>query len=199
MDTRTLCLVALLGRDSSDYEIKKRLDDPPFCHFQNTGFGSIYPALTRFYAEGLIEGREQAQEKRPDKLVFSLTETGRTQLLQALMRPLAPDRLRSAFYFCLFMSELLPRRHVLGLIDDRIAQLDANPEHMASCEAKILSRGHRFLFDLGKSQYSNEHAFLAENRQSMLEEQDVDCTALPSTGEAAELRWTQTPKGAQTP
>jgi len=133
MDTRTFCLAALLGRDSSGYKIKKRLDEPPFCHFQDTGFGSICPALTRLFSEGLIEVREQAQEKRPDKLVFSLTETG-----------------------------------------------------------------HRFVFDLGKSQYSNEHALLAENRQRMREEQDVDCTDLPGTGEAAALKRTQIPKGVQT-
>ncbi len=173
MDTRTLCLAALLGRDSSGYEIKKRLDEPPFCHFQDTGFGSIYPALTRLAGEGLIEGTEKAQEKRPDKRVFSLTENGRAHLIDALMQPPGPDRFRSDFLFSLFMSDLLPRQHVLTLIDQRIDALNATLEAMQECEAKVTRRASRFVFDLGHSFYLNERDFLVANRYR-LEESDAE-------------------------
>ncbi len=178
MDTRTLCLAALLCRDSSGYEIKKRLDEPPFCHFQDTGFGSIYPALTRLSGDGLIAGKEQAQEKRPDKRVFSLTEAGRSHLIGALMQPPGPDRFRSDFLFCLFMSDLLPRRHVLKIVDKRIAELERTMEAMQQCEDKVVHRARRFVFDLGYSFYVNERNFLVANRHRLeVEDRDEDAPA----------------------
>ncbi len=170
MDTRTLCLAALLRRESSGYEIKKRLDEPPFCHFQDTGFGSIYPALTRLANEGLIEGEAHQQEKRPDKKVFNLTEAGRTHLIDALMQPPGPDRFRSDFLFCLFMSDLLPRQHVLRLVDQRIASLEQVIREMEECADKVTRRAGRFVFDLGYSFYANERAFLINNRHRLEEE-----------------------------
>lgn len=167
METKTLCLAALLCRDSSGYEIKKRLDEPPFCHFQDTGFGSIYPALTRLANEGLIEGTELPQEKRPDKRVFSLTEAGRKQLIAALMQPPGPDRFRSDFLFCLFMSDLLPRSHVMDIVDRRIAALNETLEEMKQCDAQVTRRARRFVFDLGYSFYRNERDFLIANRHRL--------------------------------
>lgn len=170
MDTRTLCLAVLLGGDSSGYEIKKRLDEPPFCHFQDTGFGSIYPALTRLAEEGLISGTEQAQEKRPDKKVYSLTADGRTHLIEQLLQPPGPDRFRSDFIFLLFMSDLLPRQHVLALVDERIRALDAKLADMQACEGQVAGGGRRFVFDLGRSFYRNERDFLRDNRHRLLEQ-----------------------------
>ncbi|MCZ6511637.1 MAG: PadR family transcriptional regulator, partial [Alphaproteobacteria bacterium] len=47
MDTKTLCLGVLTHGDASGYEIKKALEDGPFGHIQEIGFGSIYPALAK--------------------------------------------------------------------------------------------------------------------------------------------------------
>lgn len=184
METKTLCLAVLLCRDSSGYEIKKRLDEPPFCHFQDTGFGSIYPALTRLANEGLIEGTELAQDKRPDKRVFSLTEDGRAQLIEALMQPPGPDRFRSDFLFSLFMSDLLPRSHVLGIVDRRIAALNRSLEEMKECDAKVTRRARRFVFDLGYSFYENERNFLMANRHRLeqaIAEDEMASGAVDST------------------
>ncbi len=186
MDTKTLCLAALLPRDSSGYEIKKRLDEPPFCHFQDTGFGSIYPALTRLANEGLIEGTELAQDKRPDKRVFTLTEAGHRHLIADLMQPPAPDRLRSDFLFCLFMSDLLPRAHVLQIVDERIEQLNRKIEEMQACDEQVTRRARRFVFDLGYSFYVNQRDFLVENRHRL--EADAEDPAPPNAPNGRDRR-----------
>ncbi len=170
MDTRTLCLAALHCRESSGYEIKKRLDEAPFCHFQDTGFGSIYPALTRLSKDGLIEGKPHPQEKRPDKTVYNLTEAGHEHLIDALMQPPGPDRFRSDFLFCLLMSDLLPREHVLDMVDQRIASLEEVLGQMEDCAEKVTRRAGRFVFDLGYSFYANEREFLISNRHRLAAE-----------------------------
>jgi DNA-binding PadR family transcriptional regulator len=106
MDTRTLCLAVLERGEASGYEIKKKLDAPPYSHFQDTSFGSIYPALGRLAEEGAVAVREQEQEKRPDKKVYSLTEAGRRQLCAALGQTTACGRISS---FCCFTATCSPR------------------------------------------------------------------------------------------
>src|SRR5262245_954062 len=73
MDARVLCLGALHFGDASGYEIKKLFEEGDFRFFYETSFGSIYPALSRMVEDGLALVSEQAQDKRPDKKVYSIT------------------------------------------------------------------------------------------------------------------------------
>ena len=107
MDTKTLCLGVLSRGDASGYEIKKAFEEGPLSHIHEASFGAIYPALTRLDAQGLVACREMAQEKRPDKKVYSITEAGREALLGALMAPPAHDKVRSDFLFILFFAQML--------------------------------------------------------------------------------------------
>lgn len=170
MDARTLCLAALSLGDASGYDVKKLLDEPPFDHFQDTGFASIYPALTRLAQEGLISGSTQAQERRPDKKVYTLTEAGRERLLQALLQPPGADRIRSDFLFHLFMSDRLPRDHLAQVLDRRLAEIDEKLQHMDECAHEVSERGHRFVFELGRSYYRFLRGFLTRNKEWLLDE-----------------------------
>ncbi|HKY95848.1 MAG TPA: PadR family transcriptional regulator [Kiloniellales bacterium] len=170
MDARTLCLAALSLGEASGYEIKKTLDEPPFHHFQDTGFGSIYPALNRLAREGLVSSSEQAQERRPDKKVYSLTPEGRERLQEALLQPPRPDRVKSDFLFLLFMARLMPREHLAKVIDQRIEDIDAKLAHMEECEHEVSERGHRFVFELGRSYYRFLRGFLLHNKDWLLDE-----------------------------
>jgi len=84
MDSKTLCLGALILGDASGYEIKKLFEEGPFSYFHQTSFGSIYPALGNLMEEGLVTCDERAQDGRPDKKVYSLTEAGRAAFIHAL-------------------------------------------------------------------------------------------------------------------
>lgn len=164
MDTRTLCLAVLRRGEASGYEIKKKLDSPPYSHFQDTSFGSIYPALGRLAEEGAVAVRAEEQAKRPDKKVYSLTAEGHRQLCAALHRPPAEDRLRSDFLFLLFHGDLLPKERVLALVDERIAQLDAQVARLAACCPCASKPMHNFLLELGIEHYRSSAQFLRDNR-----------------------------------
>ena len=172
MDAKTLCLAALSIGEASGYDVKKLLDEPPFSHFQDTGFGSIYPALTWLAHEGLVEVTPQAQSKRPDKKVYGLTAAGRDALNERLSVMPAPDKVRSDFLFALFMSDLMPRAHVARVIDQRIAECDAKLTRMADCEHEVTGRGHRFCFELGRAYYRFVRDYLARNKDWLVSETD---------------------------
>jgi DNA-binding PadR family transcriptional regulator len=84
MDAKTLCLGVLAKGDASGYEIKKAFEEGPFAHIHPTSFGSIYPALAKLTDEGLVSCTELAQDKRPDKKVYAMTESGRRALVTEL-------------------------------------------------------------------------------------------------------------------
>ena len=164
MDTRTLCLAVLQRGEASGYEIKKALDEPPFSHFQDTSFGSIYPALTRLAGEGAVEVRALEQEKRPAKKIYSITEQGRRLLCAALTRRPAEDRFRSDFLFLLFHGDLMAPERVLDLIDASITRLEEQLARLGECRGQADKPMQRFVHQLGVDYYGNAVRFLRDNR-----------------------------------
>ncbi|MEX0923167.1 MAG: PadR family transcriptional regulator [Rhodovibrionaceae bacterium] len=172
MQTKTLCLAVLSQADASGYEIKKALEEAPFNHFQETSFGSIYPALAKLAEDGLVDFHEEAQDKRPDKKVYTITEAGRAALTEDLKQPPDPDRYRSDFLFVLFLGELLPREHLLKVVDDRIAWYEEKLEAMAECSAALAESpaNKRFVHGFGVTVYSACLDYLRSHRHMLADE-----------------------------
>ncbi len=164
MDAKMLCLAVLTQGDASGYEIKKALEEPPLGHFQDTGFGSIYPALTKLTEDGLVEGTAMAQAKRPDKKVYAITEAGRQALIAALLEPPAPDRFRSDFLITLFLGHLLPTPYLTEMVDRRIAYYEEQITRMESCCLDDRPAGQQLVHGFGLAIYKAAAGHLRENR-----------------------------------
>ena len=164
MDVRTICLGILTRGDATGYEIKNLFEDDGYQHFVEASFGSIYPALNRLTEEGLVSVRAEAQEKRPDRKVYSITPAGRTALLAALMKPLAEDRHRSPFLFAMLFSDLLPAPRVCALVDGYIAQAEQKLTQLQQRASEQLLPGERFAVDLGHTMYRAMLEFLRSRR-----------------------------------
>ena len=106
MDAKTLCLGALTCGDASGYEIKKMFEEGPFAYFHQVSFGSIYPSLAKLCDEGKITMREESQDGRPDKKIYSLTDQGRNALRQAVKKTPAADKLRSEIMVMFFYVDV---------------------------------------------------------------------------------------------
>ncbi|HUJ48473.1 MAG TPA: PadR family transcriptional regulator [Rhizomicrobium sp.] len=164
MDVRTICLGILMREDATGYEIKKLCEDGGYQHFVEASFGSIYPALNRMMEDGLVSVREEAQEKRPDRKVYSITPAGRAAFIGALMKQLPEDRHRSSFMFAMLFSDLLPQERVRALLE---AYVDQAKQKLAQIEEKsgeTMRPGERFALDLGRTIYTATLEFLARER-----------------------------------
>ena len=170
MDIKTLCLGVLSRGDATGYEIKKAFEEGPFGHIHVASFGAIYPALHMLSEAGMVVGTEMAQEKRPDKKVFSITESGRAALFEALMAPPVEDKVRSDFLFILFFAHLLPAPRLAALIDQRIAWYRGCLERMESCGCHGGPAGERFVHGLGLAVYRAAEQYLTANRDRLLDE-----------------------------
>ncbi len=168
MDAKTVCLGLLSYGEASGYEIKKQLDEEPFRLFLDAGFGSIYPALKRLAADGLVTVRAQAQSSRPDKKTYSITPLGRLALLRTLERPPGPDRYRSDCLFMLHFADHLPARFLEGVIDQRIVLYRDLLRGIDDAPALDVDSGAGFAMGFGRAMYSAAIAYLEANKLALI-------------------------------
>jgi len=153
MDVRTICLGILTRGDATGYEIKKLFEDDGYQHFVEASFGSIYPALNRLTEEGYVSVRSEAQEKRPDRKVYSITPTGRSQFIASLLKPLPEDRHRSPFVFAMLFADLLPQSRVSGMVDAYISQVEQKLAHLNEHHSASKPEGDQFVSGFGRAVY----------------------------------------------
>ena len=164
MDVRTICLGILTRGDATGYEIKKLFEEDGYQHFVEASFGSIYPALSRMTEEGLLSLREESQEKRPDRKVYSITEAGRQALVRTLMKPLPEDRHRSPFVFAMLFSDLLPPERVAEMLNGYIAQAETKLAQLDESNGKPPTRGEIFCKGIGRAVYVAMLDYLKDHR-----------------------------------
>lgn len=163
MDVRTICLGILTRGSATGYEIKKLFDGDSYQHFVEASFGSIYPALNRLTEEGLVSVREEPQEKRPDRKVYSITPAGRRAFVTSLLKKLPEDRHRSPFVFAMLFADLLPPDRVHQMVDDYIRQMEQKFAHLEQ-QSEPQSAGEAFVAGFGRAVYTAILEFLRTHR-----------------------------------
>ncbi|MFT4188318.1 MAG: PadR family transcriptional regulator [Aeromicrobium sp.] len=89
-------LVSLAERSASGYDLARRFD-ASIGRFWKASHQQIYKVLGRMEAGGLVTSEAVAQEGRPDKKVYSITDDGRAELADFTRAPTGPEVLRSDF------------------------------------------------------------------------------------------------------
>ncbi|MGD8642826.1 MAG: PadR family transcriptional regulator [Chromatiales bacterium] len=170
MDAKTLCLAALALHDASGYEIKK-LFEQAFSHFQGAGFGSIYPALSKLTEEGLARCREERQDRRPTRKVFSLTKQGQARLIQTLIETEPDERYRSDFLLLVFLGHLLPTPRLAQVLDGQMENLRAEIAHLENLGPdEAPTAGMRFTLRYGIAAKRARLDLIAAERDRLLDE-----------------------------
>jgi PadR family transcriptional regulator AphA len=153
MNVKTLCLSILFEGESTGYEIRKMSVEGECSYFVDASYGSIYPALAKLEAEGLVTSRIEQQAGKPAKKIYAITEAGRQSFIASLFERLGEDEFRSEFLlFARFVSELpaslveLRLRERLQMLADQIAELDkVAKDHSHPADAWVISYGRTCL------------------------------------------------------
>jgi DNA-binding PadR family transcriptional regulator len=92
---RQLVLALLATSDSHGYDLRRNFD----AHFGSVwapvNDGQVYVTLTRLEKEGHISHHVVHQDDRPDRKVFTITDTGRAALTEWLKEQPTPPTVRS--------------------------------------------------------------------------------------------------------
>jgi PadR family transcriptional regulator, regulatory protein AphA len=133
-----LGLLALEG-ERSGYDLAKQAERS-VGHVWAPTKSHLYAVLRRLTAEGLVAARGVRQERRPDKQLHSLTDSGREALARWLDEPVRGDR--DGLVLRLFLGGLATpeayRRTLEAFRDDAGEQL----ERFAEIDARNSRRGH---------------------------------------------------------
>jgi PadR family transcriptional regulator, regulatory protein AphA len=168
MDTKTLCLGALSFGDASGYEIKK-LVEGSFGHFLAVSYGSIYPALNELCGQGLIECTLIAQDVRPDKKVYRLTDAGRSKLREELMGCRTTHKVRSEFLFVLCFAAILTPERLESVLGGQVEVFERNLRLVKLwLERDDLSPGARFAAGFGDAVMRAAVEYIRSNRGAVL-------------------------------
>ncbi len=165
MNIRTLCLGILNFGDATGYEIKKLSAEGRFSYYIDASFGAIYPALTRLHEEGLISLREEQQEGKPTRKVYSITEKGRYEFISNLGEAPAPDKFKSQFLFLMMCAEYLTKDQISKFIDGRISYLKCECGHMDEVRECCDHAGSQFVIGYGEAMYKAALKYMEDNRE----------------------------------
>jgi len=97
------------------YELKKFFDTS-VAHFWNAELSQIYPALKSMEADGLVEMKVEVQDDRPNRKVYSITDSGRRELLEWLAKPADRDQVREPILIKVFFGSSLPKRQLVDVL-----------------------------------------------------------------------------------
>lgn len=93
MALRHAVLAALLEGEASGYQLAKHFD-VSVANFWSATPQQLYRELDRLEADGLVRARLVRQQRRPDKRVFTLTDSGLSDLHQFTGTPAKPVAMR---------------------------------------------------------------------------------------------------------
>ncbi len=149
MNVKTLCLAILHDGETTGYEIRKMSTEGECSYFVDASYGSIYPALARLEAEGLVTCRVEQQDGRPAKKVYSITPEGRTTFHNSLFNDLDDDVFRSQFLLFARFAADLPAALVKKRLEERIARLDAEIEQLEEVKSERPDPADQWVLDYG--------------------------------------------------
>ena len=124
-------LVSLAERSASGYELARRFD-ASIGHFWSASHQQIYKVLGRMEADKLVSADLIAQEGRPDKKVYAITDDGLAEVQDWLAKPSPPEAVRIDFAVKLRALHLADRETFRAEVRDRRS---AHAQLLAAYEA----------------------------------------------------------------
>jgi DNA-binding PadR family transcriptional regulator len=110
-------VLALLEQNPSyGYELKSRFEESVGPQWGDLNIGHLYQILDRLERDRFASKRVVAQEDRPDRVVYRLTRSGRTELDRWLETPFVRSAYRDDFFLKLFAASKLGRQRVDTLV-----------------------------------------------------------------------------------
>ena len=123
--------------------------------FWQLSMSQVYALLSRLEHEGLVISRQEWQESRPAKKIFSLTQTGKRRFLSWVQSPVQHVRdFRIEFMAKLFFIRELRLRQGDSLVDRQIEVLQKKIGEIEGSKERITDGFERILFSYKTAQTS---------------------------------------------
>lgn len=106
----------------SGYDLKKFFDES-VQHFWSAPQSQIYRTLGRMAEQGWVHKEVVAQQDRPNRKVYHVSDEGLAELRRWLNTPLAPPAIRHQWLLQVFFSHQLSDEEIVALFEAHAASL----------------------------------------------------------------------------
>lgn len=103
------------------YDLKHQAFDATVRHFWPADQSQIYRTLNKLAEDELVTVTIEAQEERPDRKVYAITEEGQAALTAWLKSDQTVPTLRDPLLVQLFFGQELPRADLLRVVEQQLA------------------------------------------------------------------------------
>lgn len=105
-------LVLLINNSASGYELAKQFETSVGFFWKAT-YQQIYRELAKLENLGWISSQRIAQETRPDKRLYTITELGKQQLIQWMHSECEPTAIKDNLLIKIFAGYLIPEQKII--------------------------------------------------------------------------------------
>ncbi|MGC4118348.1 MAG: PadR family transcriptional regulator [Myxococcales bacterium] len=106
-----IILRILAASDYHAYQLDKLIDENRMREWADIGFSSIYSTLNKLERKHLVRSRTEAEQAGPSRRVYAITEAGRAEVRQEILRLLeAETAANDPFLVGLMLSSFLDDR-----------------------------------------------------------------------------------------
>lgn len=116
MTIKTVVLGYLSWKPATGYELKRIISDSETL-YQSGNSNQVYRTLVSLHQQKLVNLTIEAQEKRPDRKVYSITEAGQAALKEWTQEPPADPQIRKSFLDQLLWADNLDAADLDQLLD----------------------------------------------------------------------------------
>lgn len=171
------CILGLLSLGpKTGYDVKTTFDRS-VRFIWNASTSQVYLALKNLEREGLITSEIVVQSVRPNKKVYTITETGLAELRRWLAEPLPDTFTKDEAHVRVFFSNLVDRKVAVGQLESYARHLREQIEFLESVEDRVNRRpsrrpeARRFQMISLRLKLAGARAVLAELESVLAEEQ----------------------------
>jgi PadR family transcriptional regulator, regulatory protein AphA len=113
-------------------------------HIWSESYGQIYPNLKKLAAAGLVSSKTQMQKGKPDRRIYSITQSGRDQLIEWLGTPPQAEIPRNEMLLKLFFGSQIPASVLIAYVERMVIEHRALLEKFTHIEhQEIAEHRHR--------------------------------------------------------
>ena len=91
-------------------------------HIWSESYGQIYPNLKKLAAAGFVSAREEKQEGKPSRHIYSITQKGREHLIAWLSTPPQPEIPRNEMLLKLFFGSQVPAAVLIAYVERMVVE-----------------------------------------------------------------------------
>jgi len=137
-----LILGLLHHKPDSGYDLNKRFQQT-VAHFWTTDQSQIYRTLYKLLDEGWVEVELVAQDDNPDKKIYSITKSGKNELVDWLQKPLEDEIvIRDASTGQVYFGDALEPQKLIDLQKHYVQEGEAKLQTYYAVEQAVFAEGN---------------------------------------------------------